>query len=116
MAVFVHEAWLALAKGADSRAPGAAVTVALCGHSEHEGPCHSPHHTSAEPKGGKLVVRILFAVDAADEATVRGKIVPALRESRVPEEAAEKKWTLLSETIATPTAEESARGERIGEP
>ena len=115
MAVFVHEAWLALAKGADSRAPGAAVTVALCGHPEHEGPCRSPHHTSAEPKGGKLVVRILFAVETADEPVVREQIVEALRAGRVANEGPEKRWTLLSDTPANPSADEATRGIRLGE-
>ena len=33
---FAHDAVLALAPGADERAPGAAITVALCGHWDHE--------------------------------------------------------------------------------
>ena len=36
---FVHEADLWLAGGVDPAAVGAAVTAALCGHWEHEGPC-----------------------------------------------------------------------------
>ena len=115
MAVFVHEAWLVLAKGADSRAPGAAVTVALGGRSEHESPCRWPNHTSAEPKGGKVVVRILFAVGTADEPVVREQIVAALRAGRVANEGPEKRWTLLSDAPANPTADEAARGMRLGE-
>jgi hypothetical protein len=39
---------LALPPGADERAPGAAVTVAPCGHWEHEPPCPlAPHHVRA---------------------------------------------------------------------
>ena len=41
---------------ADVRAPGAAVTVALCGHWEHE-PCPlAPHHVSAHENDGELRV------------------------------------------------------------
>ena len=48
---FVHEAELRLNEGADDHKPGAAVTVALCGHWEHEGPCRWPHNNAlaAEP-------------------------------------------------------------------
>lgn len=51
---------IVLASGADSRAPGGAVTVALCGHWDHEGPCRWPHHTAIEASDG-----------ASHEVTVR---------------------------------------------
>ena len=43
---YAHEGSLELADGADDRAPGAAVTVSLCGHWDHEGDCRWRHHTS----------------------------------------------------------------------
>ena len=47
---------------ADVQAPGAAVTVALCGHWDHEPPCPlAPQHVSAADDDGELRVRILFA-------------------------------------------------------
>lgn len=42
---FVHEATIELDSDADQQAPGAAVTVGLCGHWEHQGACHWPHQT-----------------------------------------------------------------------
>ena len=48
MTDFVHEAAIELADGADPRAPGGAITVALCGHWEHEPPCRWPHHWIVE--------------------------------------------------------------------
>ena len=39
-----------LEPGADKRAPGGAVTVALCGHWDHEGPCRWPHRSNIHPE------------------------------------------------------------------
>ncbi|GLW34385.1 hypothetical protein [Actinoplanes regularis] len=77
--VYVHHATLVLEPGADPRAPGGAITVALCGSWEHEPPCPlAAHHTAAEPDGSLLRLRILFATapDRVDE--VRGRIDAAL--------------------------------------
>jgi len=64
---------------ADVRAPGAAVTVALCGHWEHELPCPlAPHHVSADDNDGELRVRILFAAEPDKEGEVRHLIEQAL--------------------------------------
>jgi hypothetical protein len=42
---------------ADMRAPGAAVTVALCGHWDHEPPCPlAPHHVRVDEDDGELRV------------------------------------------------------------
>jgi hypothetical protein len=88
-AAFAHEAILAMASDADLQAPGAAVTVALCGHWEHEPPCPlAPHHTAATRLGDAVVggdvrLRILFAVDPALESVVRDRIDTALRSGRL---------------------------------
>jgi len=37
-----------LAEGTDPAAVGAMVTVALCGHWEHDGPCRWPHHNQID--------------------------------------------------------------------
>ena len=59
--VFAHqrEYRIRLEPGADKRAPGGAVTVALCGHWNHEGPCRWPHFSRITPEDGghhRLVV------------------------------------------------------------
>jgi hypothetical protein len=62
--VFAHDAVLAMGSGEDLRAPGGAITVALCGSWEHEPPCPlAPHHTAAERDGDVVRLRILFATN-----------------------------------------------------
>src|SRR5215207_9908722 len=56
---FAHEAVLALGDEADERAPGAAVTVALCGHWEHEPPC-SLARTTFAPNESRTVSASAF--------------------------------------------------------
>src|SRR3954452_5295116 len=63
----------------DDRAPGGAITVALCGSWEHAPPCPvAAHHTGAERNGDEVRLRILFASDPDDEQRVRGTIDEAL--------------------------------------
>jgi hypothetical protein len=76
---FAHEAILVMESGADERAPGAAVTVALCGHWDHEPPCPlSPHFTYADRVNEELHVRVLFAAEPDAEREVRRRIERAL--------------------------------------
>jgi hypothetical protein len=76
---FAHDAVVALAPGGDERAPGGAVTVALCGSWSHEPPCPlAPHHTRASRSGDEVGLRLLFAADPADEARVRDLVRHAL--------------------------------------
>ena len=83
-AAFAHDAVLTMESGADIRAPGAAVTVALCGHWEHEPPCPlAPHHTSATRVGDDVHVRTLFAVESGSEDEVRQRIDTALSAGRI---------------------------------
>src|SRR6185369_11268136 len=73
-------ATLALGPDGDLNAPGAAITVALCGSWEHEPPCPlAAHHTRAARTGEDVQLRILFAADPADEEVVRQRIADALR-------------------------------------
>jgi hypothetical protein len=81
---FAHDATVRLASGGDDGAPGAAITVALCGHWEHEPPCPlAPHDTRAEPTGDELRLRILFAVEPELEDEVRQRIDGALASSQL---------------------------------
>lgn len=76
---FVHDALLDPDPALDHRAPGGAVTLALCGSLDHEPPCPlAPHHTTVDVEGALLRVRVLFAVEAADEARVRSLVESAL--------------------------------------
>jgi len=78
MTEYVHEATVELATGADSRAVGGAITVALCGTWDHEPPCRWPHHTGIAAIGERHVVTTSFTVEPSDEPLVRHKIVAAL--------------------------------------
>jgi hypothetical protein len=74
----IYEASVDLAEGADPRAPGGAITVALCGHWEHEPPCRWEHHTDISPDGDHHVERTVFTAAPEEEPAVRAKIVHAL--------------------------------------
>lgn len=75
MPAYVHEARLRLEGTTDPAAVGAAVTVALCGHWEHEPPCRWPHNNELDDSG---VFRTLFIAPADEEQQVRGLIAAAL--------------------------------------
>lgn len=55
----------------DPAALGGAVTVALCGHWEHDGPCRWEHVTSPEADGDAVVVTVSFDAGPDDEQQVR---------------------------------------------
>lgn len=100
---FVHHALLDPGPALDHRAPGGAVTIALCGSLEHEPPCPlAPHHTTVEVEDAWLSVRVLFAVAAADEAQVRGLVEDAL---------AAGAWTYPDGVVSRWTVRTSGRDE-----
>lgn len=76
---FAHDAVLEMRPDADVRAPGGAVTEALCGLLDHEPPCPlAPHHSRAERSGIQVHLRVLFATESSQEGTVRQRIESAL--------------------------------------
>jgi hypothetical protein len=76
---FVVEAELVLREGVDPAEVGAAVTVELCGHWEHEGPCRWPHNSAIEIERDPPRFRTLFIADQREAALVRDRIETALR-------------------------------------
>jgi hypothetical protein len=76
---FVTEAEIVLNEGCDPAAVGAAVTVELCGHWEHEGACRWPHNSAISADSDPARFRTLFVAEAADENHVRARIEGALR-------------------------------------
>ena len=110
---FVHEATLQLASGADSGAPGAAVTQELCGSWQHEGACRWPHHTAATHRpDSTLSVRTVFVATPEEEAVIRARIGKALAgaTSGPPDRPS---WSMLSEGRADLRVDEIALGERL---
>ena len=81
---YAHDAVVVLDPGGDSRAPGGAITVALCGHWDHEPPCPlAPHHTDATPADDDMLrLRVLFATEPENERKVRELITQALSSGR----------------------------------
>ena len=75
MAHFAHEQVCRVAGVAgDVAALGGAVTVALCGHWEHDGDCRWPHLTTVEQDGAGHVVTVGFDATATEVDEVRGRI------------------------------------------
>ncbi len=110
--VFAHDAVLALEGDGDVQAPGAAITVALCGHWEHEPPCPlAPHHTAPDRDGDMVRLRVLFAAEPEDEAEVRRRIRDAVARAQLtaPDGTATR-WRVVSTTPGIVRPEESEHG------
>lgn len=76
---YAHDAVVVMQPGGSANAAGGAIAKALCGSWDHPPPCPlAPHHVANEVVGDDLVVRVLFATDAADESRVRRLIDDAL--------------------------------------
>jgi hypothetical protein len=113
-AAYAHDAALILDPGGDSRAPGGAITVALCGHWEHEPPCPlAPHHTEASRAGdGTVRLRVLFAT--SDEEQVRSLIGQALSSGRLAgPDGQVTTWTVRSSGAGSVRADEAEQAARL---
>jgi hypothetical protein len=75
----VIEAELELDVGLDPAAVGAAVTVELCGHWEHDGPCRWPHNSAIDAGRHPVGFRTLFVADDAEAEAVRLRVEAVLR-------------------------------------
>ncbi len=89
---WVHEALVQLGTNVDPQAVGAAVTIALCGHWQHDGVCVWPHQN--EMADGRF--RTLFVCEPGEEPAVRARIVGAL--------GAPSQWRVVSQS-ARPVAD-----------
>jgi hypothetical protein len=101
--------------GADLRAPGAAITAALCGSWDHEPPCPlAPHHSHADWVDGEVHLRVLFAVEPGMEHVVRQRIDLALSsgELRGPDDTATR-WRPHSSRHRNVSAKEIEHAERL---
>jgi hypothetical protein len=75
---FVLAASLALDDDVDTRAPGGEVTVALCGHWEHEGACRWPHHSSIDAEASPARLRTVVAAPENERAEVVQRVAQSL--------------------------------------
>jgi hypothetical protein len=112
---YAHDAVVSMDPGGDLRAPGAAITVALCGSLEHEPPCPlAAHHTWAERNGTDVRLRILFAAEPESSADVRLGIDRALRAgSFAGPGGVVTEWRLLSSSPADIAADEQDHAARL---
>ena len=102
---YAHDAVLEMPAEADERAPGGAITVALCGHWEHEPPCPlAPHATGATRDGGTVRLRILYATEPHRVAEVRRRIDEAL---------AAGEWQLVSSGCSRIESQERDHARRL---
>jgi hypothetical protein len=111
---FAHDAILVIEPEGDERAPGAAVTVALCGHWDHEPPCPlAPHFVHADRIDEKLHIRILFAAEPEMESEVRRRIEQALSGQWLYPEGFTPSWELLACRPGQVSPVESSHAQRL---
>jgi hypothetical protein len=79
---YVLEAEIELRDGCDPRAVGAAVTVELCGHWEHEGACRWPHNSDIDVDRSPAVFRTLYVADEDEQPDIYDRIEHSLRAAR----------------------------------
>ena len=112
---FVQCAEVLLEAGADPAAPGGAVTIALCGSWDHDGPCRWPHQTSAEWDKGRGRVRVVFVAAAEDENHVRALIDRALASGQcVGPDGKLSRWEATECGVGMLSESEEVLGARIG--
>lgn len=115
---FAHEALVEMADGADVRALGAAITVGVCGHLDHEPPCLlAPHCTSSERSDDLVRVRVLFAADPEQEDAVRAEIDAALTVGNLElPDTGTVRWHLRSSGASALLADERDHAARLAAP
>ena len=112
---FAYDAVLILGAEGDDRAPGGAITVALCGSWSHEPPCPlAPHHTDARRAGQEVTLRVLFAAAPDDEARVRALIEGILTRGEGEDPGGVRtSWRLLRAGPAPVRPEEQDHADRL---
>ena len=99
---FVHAAIIAIQPGGDPAAVGAAITVELCGHWEHDGPCRWPHNTATTPRAdGHVDVRTVFAAPAGDETPIRDRIRGAIHSGQLDGPNGHTAWAVVEDRPAS---------------
>ena len=111
---FAQDAVLSMEPEADERAPGAAVTLALCGHWDHDPPCPlAPHHVGIQRRGDDLKVRVLFVTSPDAEYEVRDRIRRALSGLWPLPEEFSTSWKLLDCRPSEVRKDELQHAERL---
>jgi hypothetical protein len=96
---FVHDAVVSMQSGGSPNAPGAAITLALCGSWDHPPPCRlAPHYVTTTSTDESLTLRVLFATEPANEQRVRALIGEALATGHMQGPDGVAVWQLRSES------------------
>jgi len=105
---FAFEARLELEPDVDTRAPGGAVTLALCGAWEHDGPCRWPHHNDLDASGSPARLRTVVVAEDETDTEVVDRIESALR--------ADARWVVSSCARSDIAPGEQALADRLMNP
>lgn len=98
------EAEIELGTGADPAAPGALVTIELCGRVDHPPPCDLPHHSRLDP-GTPAVLRTVYLAAAEDAGALFIRIDDALR--------SDLRWRVIHTRARPLTDSERSLAERL---
>jgi hypothetical protein len=91
---FTHDAVVELCEG-DTRAIGGAITIALCGHWDHPGPCRWPHLTTVEASGRTLSVSVAYSCPDEERVEVESLIEGAIQSGVLTGPDGTTKWKPL---------------------
>jgi hypothetical protein len=114
--LYAHAASLLMAgTDDDPAAPGAAITVALCGSWEHPPPCPLAAHHSGWSRDGNIVsLRTIFATQPSHEAEVRELINRALDSGNIAApDGTVSRWAVVASGPAKLSGQERGHAERI---
>jgi hypothetical protein len=111
----MHTASLRMDPDADPAAPGAAITLELCGSWDHVPPCPlAPHHTRPERHGNDVELRIVFAAEPAQEGEVRARIGKALASGSLTRpDGVTTRWSVLDTRAGVLSEAEREHAKRI---
>jgi hypothetical protein len=98
-------AMLTLGVGVDTRAPGGAVTVSLCGHWDHDGRCRWPHYSEIDAAAEPARLRTLVVAPVVDQEEVVRRVKENL--------ASDPRWHVISFMVDELTPEERAHAQHI---
>jgi hypothetical protein len=112
---YLHAASVRMDPAADPGAPGAAITLELCGSWDHLPPCPlAPHHTSHERNGDAVELRIVFAAEPAQEGEVRRRIDKALAAGSLKgPDGTTTHWSVRGTRAGVPSGKELDHAKRI---
>jgi hypothetical protein len=96
---------LLLNESTDPRAPGGEITVALCRHWEHDGPCRWPHNSRIATAGSPARVRSIVIVSDDERAEVLERIEAALRR--------DDRWSVVQIATGPITEDEQPLADRM---